>query len=101
MNPTYINASEFIETLQARGLVIVSAAEFELNNNLLRHRYMKRKSLSLSEIVSAKLLPLKSTKAISDWIEKGKIKPEETYREKTGQQKVMILTSAIRRLGYE
>jgi hypothetical protein len=37
---------------------------------------MKRKALSLSEIVEHRLLPLK-LKGVNDWIIAGKIKPNE------------------------
>lgn len=102
MAPTqYINATEFMEVLKANGLVIVSAHEFELNLSILRKRYMKRKALALSEIVKAKLLPLRTAKGVNDWILSGKIKAGETYIEASGHKRVMVLTSAIRRLGYE
>lgn len=99
--PTYIDANEFLETLQAKGLVIVSAKELQANKEIDRNRLMRRKALSLSEIVRAELLPLKTVKGVMDWIAKGKIKPGETYQEASGYKRVMVLTSAIKRLGYE
>lgn len=100
-NPIYISAVEFIESLKSQGLVIVSLHEYEASKDLTRKRLMRRKALSLKEIADHKLLPVKSKKTVSDWILNGKIKPTETYREKNGQQRVMVLTSAIIRLGYE
>jgi len=96
----YISASEFIETLLSKGLVIVSVKEFEAGKELHRKRLMKRKSLSLTEIADARLLPVKNKKTVNDWILSGKIKPEETYREASGKKRVMVLTAAIKRLGY-
>lgn len=97
---TYIDANEFIETLLAKGLVIVSVKELQASKDIDRNRLMRRKALSLSEIVRANLLPLKTVKGIADWIAKGKIKPGETFQEASGYKRVMVLTSAIKRLGY-
>lgn len=97
----YINANDFMETLRANGLVIVSVSEYEATKNLVRKRLMKRKALSLKEIADHNLLPMKSKKGVNYWILNGKIKPTETYCEATGKKRVMVLTSAIRRLGYE
>ena len=97
----YINASEFKEVLQVRGLVIVSVDEYEAVKEMKRKKLMKRKSLSLSEIADNNLIPVTSKKGVNDWIIAGKIKPDETYREESGKKRVMVLTSAIRRLGYE
>lgn len=100
-NNIYINANDFIESLQLKGLIIVSAREYEATKDIDRRRAMKKKSLSLKEIVDYKLLPVKSKKGVENWITLGKIKPDETYRETGGKKRIMILTSAIRRLGYE
>ena len=98
---TYIDANEFMETLVAKGLVIVSVKELNASKEIDRNRLMRRKALSLSEIVRAELLPLKTTKGVNDWIISGKIKPSETFQEASGYKRVMVLTSAIKRLGYE
>lgn len=101
MQPNYINANDFIETLKSQGLVIVSLSEFELNNSLIRKRLMKKKAVSCAEILQGKLLPLKTAKGIIDWTLNGKIKETEFYNESTGKRKLMIMTSAIKRLGYD
>lgn len=98
--PIYIDANEFMETLLAKGLVIVSAKDLVANKEIDRNRLMRRKALSLSEIVRAELLPLKTVKGVMDWIHSGKIKPGEWYQEKSGYKRVMVLTAAIKRLGY-
>lgn len=97
----YINATEFLETLKAQGLLIVSVYEYEATKDMARKRLMRRKSLTLKEIADNRLLPVKDKKTVNDWILNGKIKPSETYREATGKKRVMVLTIAIRRLGYE
>jgi len=96
----YINATEFIEMLKAQGLVIVSVKEYEATKDMACKKLMRRKALSVAEIASHKLLPIGNKKTVNDWILSGKIKPEETYREESGKKKVMVLTSAIVRLGY-
>jgi len=97
----YINASEFIEKLKSHGLVIVSIKEYEAAKDMLRKRLMRRKALSLKEIADNKLLPVGNKKTVNNWILSGKIKADEWYQEQTGQKRVMVLTSAIRRMGYE
>ena len=97
----YINANDFIEALLAKGLVIVSVSEYEATKDMARKRLMKRKALSLKEIADHRLLPVKSKKTVNNWIVNGRIKPTETYTEASGTKRVMVLTSAIRRLGYE
>jgi hypothetical protein len=99
--PVYINASEFIEQLQSKGLVIVSVKDFEAGKEIARRKLMRRKALTLSEIANNGLLPVKTKKGVNDWIISGKIKEYETYTEGTGKKRVMVLTSAIIRLGYE
>lgn len=96
----FVDVNEFMEMLKANDLLIVSAGEFQLNKNIKKHNLMKRKAISCAEIVSAQLLPLSTNKSVIDWIKNGKINANEWYKEKTGKQKVMILTSAIKRLGY-
>jgi dephospho-CoA kinase len=98
---SFINANEFIETLKLQGLVIVSVKDLEFSKEMKIKRLMRRNSLSLQEIAENNLLPLKDKKSVNDWILRGKIKPTETYREAGGKRRVMVLTSAIRRLGYE
>ena len=97
----YINANDFIETLKSHGLVIVSIHEFEAGKDLVRKKLMRRKSLSLKEIADHELLPVKNKKTVNDWIINGTIRPTEAYQEVNGRKRVMVLTSAIRRLGYE
>jgi hypothetical protein len=97
---TYINAYEFIETLKERGLVIVSVNEFEAGKALVRKKLMKRTALSLTEIVKNGLLPVGTTKAVIDWTISGKIKKDEWYQEQNGRKRIMVLTAAIKRLGY-
>lgn len=97
----YINADEFLESLKLKGLVIVSAREYEATKDIDRRRMMKKKALTLKEIVDFKLLPVRSKKGVESWIHRGKIKPDEVIRESTGKQRFLVLTSAIRRLGYE
>lgn len=99
-NNIYINANDFLESLKLKGLVIVSAKEFEATKDLDRKRMMRKKSLSLKEIVDYKLLPVTSKKGVESWIHRQKIKPDEVFRETTGKKRIMVLTAAIRRLGY-
>lgn len=99
-NTTYIDANQFIEMLQAKGLVIVSASEFQLNKHIIRKKMMKRESVTLKEIVDNNLLPLTSKKGVLHWIESGKIHEKEVIRNVGNNNMIRVLTSAIKRLGY-
>jgi hypothetical protein len=97
---TLIDANEFIENLIAKGLVIVSVKEFEATKDIERRRAMRKTALTLTEIVRLGLLPIKTSKGVNDWILNGKIKPGEFYQESKGYKRIMVLTAAIKRLGY-
>jgi len=97
---TLIDAHEFMETLIAKGLMIVSVKEFEAGKQIERNRMMRKKALTLTEIVRMRLLPVKTSKGVNDWILNGKIKTGEWYQESKGYKRIMILTAAIKRLGY-
>jgi hypothetical protein len=96
-----IEVDVFIEFLKKENLIIVSATEFELNNVLIRKKLLKKKALSLKEIIEGKFFPIKDTKTLIDWIERGKILKTEWYQEQNGRKRIMILTQALTRLGCE
>lgn len=96
-----IEVDAFIEFLKKENLIIVSATEFELNNVLIRKKLLKKKVLSLKEIIEGKFFPIKDTKTLIDWIERGKILKTEWYQEQNGRKRIMILTQALKRLGCE
>jgi Ni2+-binding GTPase involved in maturation of urease and hydrogenase len=97
-----VKISELVDYLKSNDLVIVSKSEFatvtEEDLNLMRARMLKKKSVTLAEIVSARLLPLTSKQGVMHWINNHVIKPEEVYKDQVG--KIYVLTSAIKRLGY-
>jgi hypothetical protein len=97
---TLIDANEFMENLIAKGLVIVSVKEFEASKEIERRKMMRKTALPLADIVRLGLLPVKTSKGVNDWILNGKIKPGEYYQESKGYKKIMVLTAAIKRLGY-
>jgi hypothetical protein len=61
---------------------------------------MKRKALSLSEIVEHRLLPPKLQKELMTGLLPVKLNPTK-YQEQEGYKRIMIATEAIKRLGYE
>lgn len=97
-----IDANEFMKTLQEKGLLIVSAAEFEAGHILKleakRKLMLKRPSLTFKEVLDLKLLPITTKTGIENWIKTGKIKETEIMISKEGKR--MILTSALYRMGY-
>lgn len=100
-NPIYINASDFIETLKSQGLVIVSMAEHEAGKEIAQQRALRKKSLSCKEVADLELLGKVSKRTVNQWIQNGKIKAGEWYKEAGGKQQNMILTIAIKRLRNE
>lgn len=97
---TLIDANEFMETLISKGLMIVSVKDFEASKEIERRKMMRKRALTLTEIVRLGLLPVKTTKGVNDWILSGKIKPTEWYQESKGYKRILVLTAAIKRLGY-
>ena len=97
-----ISASDFMEHLKANDLVIVSKTQLldneTLKLELLRKDLLKRKSLSMQQVVNGQFLPVRSKSGIRSYILSGKIKQSEIYPD--GHGRIMILTSAIKRL-YE
>lgn len=98
---TYIDANDFIETLKSKGLVIVSMAEHEVAKDYAQKMALKKTSLSCKEIADLELLGKVNKKTIQRWIENGKIKDNEWYNESNGCNKIMILSSAVKRLRNE
>jgi hypothetical protein len=100
--PVLINVNDFMAMLKAEGLVIVKGDELEnvaqarLYN--LQRKYMRKNSLTFKQVVDAKLLPLNSKTSIQKWVDAGKFKKGEIYETSGGVR--MMMTSAIRRLGY-
>ncbi|MCO6149091.1 hypothetical protein [Flavobacterium sp. NRK1] len=102
MQAQLIDIQEFMAHLKAEGLVIVRGDELENVKqhrlNALRAKLLKRNALTYKEVLSLELLPVSSKQSLQRWIENGKIKPLETYETAKGVR--MIMTSALRRLGY-
>ena len=103
MQNQFIDISEFMERLKAEGLVIVRAdeigmtAEFKLMD--FRRRMMKRRALSFSDVLKTGLLPVKTATGLGTWVRQH-LKEDEYYQETKGKKCRMIMTSAIRRLGF-
>ena len=97
-----VKISELVDFLKANNLVIVSKTDFaavtDEDLNLLRVRMLKKRAVTIAEIVNAKLLPLTSKQGVLHWINNEIIKPDEVYKNHVG--KIYVLTSAIKRLGY-
>lgn|SRR5690554_2828045 len=98
-----IPVNEFADYLRQNGLVIGKASEFvgnmEFDLQVKRANLRKKKAATLKEILDAKIIKQSSKRTINRWIENGKIHEGEWYKcAKTN--KVMILTSALIRMGY-
>lgn len=101
MKPVFINAGEFIDMLKLQGLVIVSLSEHEAAKDYAQKRALRKKALSCKEIADLELLGTINKRTIQRWIDTGKIKEGEWYRESGGCDRIMILTMAIKRLRHE
>ena len=95
-----ISITDFIDHLKANDLVIVSKKQLldneTLKVELLRKDLLKRKSMSMQDVVNGKFIPVQSKSGVRSWIDSGKIKDGEVYHDSKGR--IMILTSAIKRL---
>lgn len=102
MAQRFIDINEFMQLLQDKNLVIVSAAEFEAGHLLKleakRKQLLKRTALTFKEVLELKLLPITTKQGIENWITTGRIKKEEVFMSQAGKR--MMLVSAIKRLGY-
>lgn len=99
---SFINATEFINHLKEHNLVIVSKTELDrisvVKLQQKRSDLLKKKSLTLSELLKLELLPVTSKQALRKWIENEKIKPNEILHTSEGVIKVKV--SFLERLGY-
>lgn len=97
-----VNIADFMNHLKQHDLVIVSRTELlnssKIELDLLRRDLLKKKDLSIKDIIDAKFLPIRTKSGIRNWIAEGKFKENEVFKNKVGQ--VRILTSSIKRLGY-
>lgn len=96
-----IEISEFMRFLQKNDLVIVSASEFQANKeielNALRARLLKKKAVSVSDVVKAKLLPYSTTQGVRHWMSRKLEKNVHWYQENTGKKRIMLLTEVVKK----
>lgn len=104
-NAQYINAAEFMQYLQAEGLVLVKASELvqAQDYKLARRRQQafKKTWLTVREVLNLELggIP-KSRQGFMDWARKNLKQNELFVPEKQGA-KAKIHTSGLKRLGFE
>ena len=97
-----IKASDFAKYLEKKGLIIVKKSHLALAPEAaiykLRMDLLKRKYLTLREILMLELLPVKSKSTLERWIANETFLPLEVSRNRNNQ--IIILTSSLTRLGY-
>lgn len=100
--PEFINVTDFMEHLKRNDLIIVSRKDLldssKIELDLKRRDLMKKKDLSIKDVIDGKFLPIGTKSGVRIWIKEGRIKETEVYKNSVGQ--IRILTSAIKRLGY-
>lgn len=96
--PLLINADDFMQLLHDRGLIIVSAVDFEMNKTLMQQQLLKRKSLSLTEVVKAGFFPIKDSETLRRWCLEGKFGPDGYTKTESGRYK--ILTKRLKEVLY-
>lgn len=91
---------EFVNYLKSNGLVIVRAEEFQANKQIeleaLRARLLKKKAISVSDVVRSQLLRYKTEQGMRHWLQKNLKEGEHWYREKSGKKRIMILTEILK-----
>lgn len=96
--PVYIDVNEFMNHLKAHNLVIVKQEELEANNEIKRMQLLKKKHLSLTEIVKAGFFTVKNTETLRRWCLAGKFGKDGFLVLKNGQYRIM--TIAIKNMLY-
>lgn len=96
--PVYINATEFMQLLVEKNLVIVPQSQLVQGAELRRQHLLKRVDLSLTEIVKAQFFEVKDTETLRRWCLAGKFGKDGFYQKKNGQYRVM--TAAIKMVLY-
>lgn len=95
--------NQFINHLKSEGLVIVSVKDLQAiasapRNTVhdVRATLLRKKWLTFNEVLQLQLLKQKSRWGIQNLIDRGVIKPDETYKLKNNRR--MVATSAIKRI---
>ena len=98
MSNTVIEIESFMAHLKREGLVIVPKDDFMADAKIrgLQKKYLKRKSLTIQEILNAEFWSVTSRNSVVNWIKNGTIRPNEHYKSSAGV--VMIQTTAVIRL---
>lgn len=94
----YINVIEFMQHLKDNNLVIVDQRELATAPEIKKTLLLKKKDLSLSEVLKAGFFNVKDTETLRRWCLSGKFGEDGFYRLKNGQFR--ILTIAIKKLLY-
>ena len=98
-----VPVNEFLNYLKVNGLVIGKAEDFigerEWQLQEQRAKLKKLKAATFKQVLDANILPVKSKTALNYWIAEGKFKTGETYK-CAKSKKLMILTSALVRMGF-
>lgn len=97
-----ITPKAFANFLRQEDLIIVSRKELEkiakVDAFMKRNELLKRKFLTITEVIQLGVLPVKSRRSVERWIKDGIFNKTEVATDKTG--KTIILTTALHRLGY-
>jgi len=98
-----VNISDFINHLQAKGLIIVSKDDYERKIDVkamelkkLQQKMLSKQYLTIGEILKAELFDVKTHQSIKNWINKGFIKSDYVLENKRGQ--TIIISAEIKRI---
>ena len=98
-----IEVPAFMEFLKENGLMIGKASDFvgekEFDLSVRRANLAKKKAVTLKEILDARILKVTSKRSLMRWIDEGKIREGESYKCQKSNQ-IMVMTSALKRLGF-
>ncbi len=96
-----IPVNDFLNFLKENRLVIVSQDDYEANKKIdlaiKRERLMKKKAVPLSEIIDAKIFKYTTRMGLQQAIENGLLKQGEWFQETKGHNRIMVLTSALKK----
>lgn len=93
-----ISVDDFMQHLKHNNLIIVPKDTWckDADLRVLKSKMLRKKALTIQQIVKAELLPVTTRNSVVNWINNQTILPTETFESSNGV--TMILTTAVIRL---
>lgn len=93
-----VRVSDFMQYLRENNLVIVAQGELQANAEIQRAQLLRKKCLSLNEVLQGRFFNVKSAETLRRWCVAGKFGNDGCYQLENGQFR--ILSAAIKKIVY-